>query len=214
MTVQEWLANAQDYQGFLSESAFEDEAPKFLSDGFYHGELANAMILAISNALEIPVIVYSSALHHPFVYISPRSLKVTYPLHVAFLQYGPGHYNGISKSDTCKNDAMVSPCSSLHTMKCNCGVRNMGDSDEDHCVPLTRKYSTFVRCPCLRAGSGCSEACRCKNCNNPLGKHQQQSSFTKVCRQRHVWQRKVKKSALFSKQFEENVKKGPCTPLE
>ena len=67
MAVQEWLTNAQEYQGFLSISTVEDEAPKFLNDGFYHGELANAMLLAISNALEIPVIVYSSALHHPFV---------------------------------------------------------------------------------------------------------------------------------------------------
>ena len=59
--------NAQEYQGFLSESTVEDEAPKFLNDAFYHGELANATLLAISNALESPVIVYSTALHHNFV---------------------------------------------------------------------------------------------------------------------------------------------------
>ena len=69
MAVQEWLTHAQDYQGFLSDSTVEEEAPTFLSDGYYYGELANAMLLAISNALEIPIIVFSSALHHHFVYM-------------------------------------------------------------------------------------------------------------------------------------------------
>ena len=76
-------------------------------------------------------------LYYPVEYSS-----IPHSLHVAFLQYGPG---GLSKSDT--NAAIVSPCSALHTKKCNCGVRNKGDSDGDHCVPLTQKYSTFVRCP-------------------------------------------------------------------
>ena len=54
MAVKEWLANTEEYQRYLTDSTVEDEAPKFLQQGYYYGELANSMILAISNALEIP----------------------------------------------------------------------------------------------------------------------------------------------------------------
>ena len=49
--VQEWQNNPHEYQGFLSCGTVEDEAPKFLQNGYYHGELANTMLLAVSNAL-------------------------------------------------------------------------------------------------------------------------------------------------------------------
>ena len=56
---------------------------------------------------------------------------------------------------------------------------------------------------------------RCKNCNNPSGKRQHQSHTPRrIVRQRHVWQRRLNKSALFAKEFAEDVCKGPCTSLE
>ena len=64
-TVEEWQNNCHEYEGFLSNATVLDEAPKFLQDGYYHGELADTVILAMSNSLEIPIVVFSSALHHP-----------------------------------------------------------------------------------------------------------------------------------------------------
>ena len=58
--MNEWLNHPHEYQGFLTSSTVEEEAPKFMQSSFYHGELANTMVLAVSNALEIPIVVFSS----------------------------------------------------------------------------------------------------------------------------------------------------------
>lgn len=126
MVVQEWLTDFQENQGFLTESTVENEAPKFLQQGHYYGELANSMILAISNALE-----NNSALHPPVLYIAPRSLKVT-------RHHRPGHHSGVS---TCRNDtdAVPSSCQS-HKLKCHCGLNSKGESSYNHCIPTEVLY--------------------------------------------------------------------------
>ena len=108
IAVKEWLENPADYQGFLTiddESNGEaplviHEAPKFLQPGYFHGPLANTRVTAISNVLNISIIIFSSALHHPIIYILPRKCTVSAPLYAAFNQHGEGHYDAITFQNT------------------------------------------------------------------------------------------------------------------
>ena len=99
LAVREWLENSEEYQGFLSHNGADGselplvlcEAPKFLQPGYFHGPLASTMVTAVTNALTIPVIVFSSALHPPIIYITPRICTASTPLYAAFNQHGAGH---------------------------------------------------------------------------------------------------------------------------
>ena len=71
--VQEWTLNSSEYQGFIpSEYTVQIEADKFKQTSYFYGPLADTMVKALSNALNIPIIVFSSALHYPVVYTIPR----------------------------------------------------------------------------------------------------------------------------------------------
>ena len=57
----EWIKYADDYQGFLDgDHTVSEEAAQFLQRGHFYGPLGNTMVLAISNALGLPIIVFSS----------------------------------------------------------------------------------------------------------------------------------------------------------
>ena len=58
VAVDEWMNNADEYQHFLDgEHMVREEAPMFLQQGHFFGPLGNTMVVAISNALGLPVII-------------------------------------------------------------------------------------------------------------------------------------------------------------
>ena len=57
-----------------------------------YSDLGDTVLLALSNALGIPIIVFSSITNHSIINIMPRDLKTSVPVHLAYLQYGAGHY--------------------------------------------------------------------------------------------------------------------------
>ena len=60
LMVDEWLANASYYQSFMVDSTqVEQEAVKFLDSGYFYGDLADTMVLAIANSLNLSIIVFS-----------------------------------------------------------------------------------------------------------------------------------------------------------
>lgn len=129
------------------------------------------MVLAVSNTLEIPIVVFSSALHHPLLFITPLILRATCPLFIGFSQFGPGHYSGVCAVDdeTTRHETQIT--NRLETsieLKCCCRCKDKQGSTQ-HCIPIESKYTTIVRCPCMRSGKKCTDACKCKNCNNPAG---------------------------------------------
>ena len=212
--VNEWLNNPHEYQGFLTSSTVEEEAPKFMQSNFYHGELANTMVLAVSNALEIPIVVFSSALHHPLLFITPLSLKVTWPLFIAFSQYGPGHYSGVCAIEDKTMPHQIDHKETSPDFKCCCGCKDK-QSTAQHCIPLESKYTTIVRCPCLRSGRKCTDACKCKKCNNPVGPRLHSViNQTKKAGQKHLWQKRINKGATFAIEMNEILSEGPRTSLE
>ena len=96
IAVDEWTKNVDEYQHFLDgEHTVTEEAPMFLQQGHFFGPLGNTMVLAISNALGLPIIIFSSASHYPIINIAPRVCRASLPLYVAFNQTGAGHYDAL-----------------------------------------------------------------------------------------------------------------------
>lgn len=74
------------------------------------------MVLALSNALQLVITVFSSVPGHPLIDILPRTVAAPTPLFVAYNQYGSGHYGGIERKDDLE---VVAP---------------LPGKDEDHCT--------------------------------------------------------------------------------
>ena len=91
------MSNASEYQKYIADDHIvTEEAPKFLQEGYFFAPMGNTMVLAVSNALDIPVVIFSSANHYPIINVTPRVCKVPVPLFVAFNQAGAGHYDAIA----------------------------------------------------------------------------------------------------------------------
>ncbi len=96
LMVRELRSNIDDYQGFVVGSSIEDEAEKFLEDGYFDGDVGNCMPLALTNALGMPIFIISTLLSHPLFVLTPRKPRIFFPLFVAFNHHGCGHYDAIA----------------------------------------------------------------------------------------------------------------------
>jgi len=183
LTVAEWMENSALYEEFLSE----EEATKFLVPGYFHGHLADTMLTSLFNALQTPIIVFSSIACHPFFCVTPNAQTIPVPLMVAFNQSGVGHYGGVLV--TCRNT-------------------------ETHCRIIKHTYTTTVRCACLKSGTCCRMNCHCKNCDNPCGPRpevlvQSRKGF------KHEWQEhKHMSSRKFANTKQEELASGLLTKVE
>ena len=144
----------------------------------------------------------------------PRDLKTSVPVHLAYLQYGAGHYDVAVPIQT-GNGSDGDP-SSLNTLPeektCTCACGKNDKAGGSHCQPITTKYSTVVRCMCLQAQKACSSKCKCRNCLNPEGKRTIQPPQRK--RFKHDWQEKIVKSGCFASELGESISHGPRTIFE
>ena len=203
IAVKEWLDNSWYYEGFLLDNVnIDQEAPKFLDQGYFHGDLADTMITAISNALETPIIVFSSLACHPIHCIKPRTQMVSVPVMVAFNQFGPGHYDGVVPKDMILG---------VNSTRCSCGRNDR--SGGTHCHEIKCKYTTISRCPCMKGGNACTEMCKCRGCGNPLGRLTRDTPKRK--RNEHAWQTyKLTSSANFANSKSENLTNGPFSKAE
>ena len=70
--VDEWLEYPLYYQSFLVDSVqVEQEARKFLLPGYFYGDLADTMVLSIANAINTPILVFSSIQCQPVIVVTP-----------------------------------------------------------------------------------------------------------------------------------------------
>lgn len=205
LVVAEWKQNASKYEDFLPNTDVIQEADKFLMSGFYNSDLADTMILALANILQATIVVFSSIECHPVFCITPRIQTISFPFMVAYTQCGSGHYDGVSILP----DSEEQPKKTSH---CRCG-KNDKDGKE-HCHEIASKYTTVVKCPCLKSNLGCQELCYCKNCNNPLGM-KQYSDIPRRKRSKHDWQNYPQTNSLqFAELKGEDVSSGSLTMLE
>ena len=116
LVVAEWLGmNSEEYACFLSsseKSSFEDTVHKFLEPGVFDYELGNSVLLALTNVLKIPIVVFSSINSYPVIPLLPRvSPLISVPLYVAFNQSGKGHYDPVfpKKIAVCQETNKTSP---------------------------------------------------------------------------------------------------------
>ena len=220
IAVDEWMNNTDEYQHYLDgEHMVTEEAPMFLQDGHFFGPLGNTMVVAISNALGLPIIIFSSASHYPVISIAPRVCRASLPLYVAFNQSGPGHYDAVSfKTHTPTPSHNSSPPQlpghETNISRCTCGKGNKHYSTAERCTIMQYKYTTSIRCPCLLAGEPCTPLCTCHNCANPKGIRPKVSSRVREQRKRHAWNLKSTKSVTYAHQEQENILTGPRTQLE
>ena len=112
----------------------------------------------------------------------------------------------LAPASTCQQQAI--------TESCTCGKNDVRGSSAHHCTPVVTKYSTTIRCKCVKSGRGCSQDCRCKNCGNEFGLRPNIVDPPKCKRPRHVMQRTIPKSVVFSLQQEEDITSGTRSILE
>ena len=209
MVVDEWMSNADEYQKFIgNEHSVTEEAPKFLQQGYFFGPMGNTMVLAVSNALGIPIVVFSSANHYPIINITPRVCEVPIPLYIAFNQPGAGHYDSVSLTGE-----QHKKLQHVHETKCNCG-KNKPYSTTERCNMVHFKYTVSIHCPCLLAESPCTSTCKCLNCTNPKGVRPKHLPNRVRERRTHAWKLKPVKSLLYTNAEQENILTGPRTQLE
>ena len=96
--VNEWISNKQEYEPFIPEGKLIEEAKLFCNDGHFSSELGNSLILAISNVLKLPIIVFTTISNFQLFPIFPRDpINCEEMLLVAFNDIGPGHYDAVDK---------------------------------------------------------------------------------------------------------------------
>ena len=77
MIVQEFTGpNRHLYEPFMITSttdSYDTEAQKFLQPGHYDSELGNCVPLAMSNILQIPLVIFTSMENYPITQVIPRT---------------------------------------------------------------------------------------------------------------------------------------------
>lgn len=224
--VSEWMGpNASEYQSFLTSTQLLVEAPRFLQRGVHCGDLGDLVIAAMSNALKMPIIVFTSAPNFPFTTIMPTyNLAATsQPIYVAMTQCDDGHYDAVvpahtpSDSDEGMNDDGNEENEALSdgTIFCTCGRKKSAQSKA--CTLTEHAYKT--RCPCHKSSLPCTHRCRCKNCHNELGKTPKPETIPTAKRKRaqHLNQEhdlKGRKGQEFMIKVGEVPRAGPWTTFE
>ena len=207
LLCQEWLVNQGRYEDYVSSTDdFQEEASKFLANGFFTSSLGDVVVPALSNALHIPIIMITSITNMPLIHFKPCSYAVFTPLIVAFNQYGAGHYDAVQFHSGSSDRVSILPSN------CRCGVNIKGGSTRK-CVNSTNYRS---RCPCLNNSTHCSSLCKCKNCDNPHGKKSTTISHPIVSRkrQRHQLNSYKLKSSTFMIERDEVISKGEWSLFE
>jgi hypothetical protein len=213
LAVSEWQTNSQDYEGFLTNSSVQIESQMFLESGHFNSDLGDTILLALSNALGIPIIVFSSITDHCVINIMPRHVKTSIPVHLAYLQHGGGHYDAAIPMQSDHNGVDVPSNQAVSEEKsCSCSCGKNDKTGGTHCHSMASKYTTVIKCKCLQSQRGCSTTCKCKNCHNPEGQRCTQPPQRK--RFKHDWQRKIVKSVCFASDQGEHISYGPRTILE
>ena len=129
---------------------------------------------------------------------------------IAFTQFGSGHYDGVLPKKKPTEE-------SIEAEQCNDCMCNCGKNDKtiaSHCKEINYKYTTLIRCKCLKKTHACKESCKCKNCNNPLGKKPEVNK-RKRKREKHDWQTyQYKSSTEFANEKNEILAFGSTTVEE
>lgn len=174
--VDEWLENRGHYEPFLTSGQnYISEVMAFLQDGHFAAELGNSMPLAASNALRIPIVVFTSILNFPVLPLSPReSVLSENPIFLAYDMNYAGHYDAVdSISQLNMAQEVCKPPSTQNTTPSRPESIPQVSCDEEG---AKRKKEGGMSCHEYRSGCkcfqnvlGCNDNYQCINCCNPRG---------------------------------------------
>ena len=153
--VEEWNANHDDYQGFISTD-ITTLTHEYLQSDQFSGSLGDLMVQTLANILQIPITIVTSVTDMPLLCIMPTTelTGTVQPIFLAYTQSGPGHYDCAVPLPT-----EETPSAQTKPTKCTCG-RKPG---------YTGAACSSLRCACTRAKQECSVFCTCKGCRNTYG---------------------------------------------
>ena len=126
--VNEWLANSSSYEPFLTSGQdYISEAKAFLQDGYFASELGNSMPLAASNALRIPIVIFTEMVNFPVLPVCPRERTLSdNPIYLVYDMEFAGHYDGIHQKSTPQQEEQIqkslpTELDTQYKMTCRCG---------------------------------------------------------------------------------------------
>lgn len=210
--VNEWKSNPDYYANFItSDLDINQEAEKFKANGFFASDLGDSVLNALANVLSIQMIVFTAQESYPVIHVTPRQIKCNYPIYLAFTNAGCGHYDAVlDVADTTPRQSTSKPSSNF----CTCGKNSKSSMTVINCVPVTSKYTSTIRCWCLKNNQMCTSLCRCRNCNNENGKKPNVTDEPSRKRHKHIHQVNADKSAVFGFNMGEDVCRGNRSVLE
>ena len=167
---------------------YESEAQKFLESGHYDSELGNCVPLAMSNILQIPLVIFTSMENYPITQVIPRTRVLSeVPIYLACSHSDSGHYNVAVEGNRNRTQANYATTEATgkaepdmhlqvevdlptkHEAGCSCGRGAAGKTGKSE---FCKYYKS--RCPCFRKLRGCNDKCSCRSCDNPFGKKAQE----------------------------------------
>ena len=180
LVVDEWLGQRRNvYEPFvtLSGLSYELQAREFLNAGHFDSEIGNAMVLAVSNILQVPFIIFTTMENLPVISSIPTTESFyEMPLYLAFTHIGAGHYDVVVLQDSSmikenqvegKNNSLQQTL--LHKseqVSCRCGQGRSGKMNKSK--EVCNNYASG--CKCFRTIQACKN-CGCNGCSNPYGKN-------------------------------------------
>lgn len=214
IVVKEWKENADYYAAFLVDCNVREEADKFLQSGWFDSDLGDTVLLALANSLGVHFVVFTTLECHPLVHVTPKIVLCNCPVYLAYTHRGCGHYDAVMESSDTTNQEPPSS-SQEQSESCTCG-KNLSTSERMHCTEIATKYTTIIRCACLKSGRKCTVKCRCRNCGNEYGTRPNSSDTETPSRKRRkrTHQIKVPKSSIFGATIGEEMENGKRTILE
>ena len=217
----EWTGpHSVEYQSFLSATHLFSEAESFCQRGVFSGELGDLVATAMANALQMPIVMFTSLAHFPVATIMPtyKEARTAHPICLAFMQYGAGHYDVVIANSTSSPEQQNHfSDEQLSESGCTCGrTRKRSGGIKEACTTTEFGYST--RCPCHKAKRACTTQCKCTNCANEWGKMDLPDAPKRKRKRAHFanqyFSLKGKEGHKFMVEMGENPKMVPWTHLE
>ena len=187
LVIAEWLGeNSEDYQEFLTYTQLQEQAT-LLQSGSRLSEIGDLVILALSNLLMIPIVLFTSAKNMPIAIQLPTQSTIVNldPVIVAHVQGMPGYFSAVKPApseDSVSQNVVIGSETSPQADKvkgCFCGKKAVRGTP---CSYSLKEYT--CRCPCYNKQQACSDDCRCKCCGNPHGVKPESGQKAKIGQKR------------------------------
>ena len=218
----EWTVSAHEYTSFLTESQLKKEAERLQRDGIFDEGLGDLVLTGISNALRVPIILFTSKLRLPITVFMPTYTNIAsiHCVYMGFLHLGTGRYEvvtpqGTETESTCGTGSDTEAATSSTSLKgCSCGRK--AKSKNPACY--SDEYSSYTsKCPCFTRQIQCNKLCICRGCRNSYGKEEAPEVMKKRKRASHPLQKHPLKGVggmHFMEGLAESINLGSVTDFE